>query len=632
MSDTNIAARIAVLVQAQDAKEAAAEIDGTSTSVKGLGNETERTSKKMKESSGVATMFSRGLSSVARAAKYAVGLAGVGGLAFGLKDAVDAATEMQTSQVRLAKTMNNAGISWKKNGTDVLEKLEAQARRTGFAMQDITDSYGNFVRTTGSSAKAFHLNSVAMDVARTKGMSLASAQSLLARVYNGSYVGLKRLGVNVIPITKNYDDLKASTKDATAEQIKHAKALDLLATRNKALGEVQSKFGGQAGAYAKTFAGSLDRLHVAVDLIEEKVGKKLLPILTSFAQFLLSKKFSGAIQTGFAKVKPYIDQFVKIVTAGFAFVKPWLVQFPGLVKTGFDDARQYVQVAVAAINGWLTKHRKLIQQVGADISWLWNKILKPDLKTALGVARAVFPQIVNVIKGAMTVIKGIVNVVLGLIHLRFGQVFTGIKQIVGGAWTVIKGEARIVLAELKGIVANGLHLVEAVFGPTIKKIESKISGIVDFVKAMPGKIANAASGIWDGLKGDLGSVVKWIAGKVLFLVNAYNKLPLVPNINTSGLQALAGQSPATGATGAAASGPNPLSPGAGVRAPTEPLHVGDLSTGSRKPPKALTAPSASAARGNQVVELHAHFDVSGKEMAKVVRRVAVGDLAKASPA
>jgi hypothetical protein len=97
-------------------------------------------------------------------------------------------------------------------------------------------------------------------------------------------------------VTKAQDALRESTKHATIEQTRAAKAEDKRATVQKALALTQQKFAGQAQTYGKTTAGSLDRIKESVNLLEVRLGKALTPAIRDGANAL--SKFILQIQTG----------------------------------------------------------------------------------------------------------------------------------------------------------------------------------------------------------------------------------------------------------------------------------------------------------------------------------------------
>ena len=305
-------------------------------------------------------------------------LIGGGGLVEGLVAAVKAGSAEETAMARLGKAVSNAGISWKGHREEIETWIKSTARAKGFMDTDLSNAFANMIRTTGNVAEAQTLLNDAMDISRTKGVDLASAQSLLARVYNGSYTGLKRLGIAITPVTTAHDalaaatstateaqkkqisaleavkhrttdqqaeldKLRATTTKATDEQKAHAKSLDTTATRTEALGLIQQKFGGQAAVYANTSAGHYARLKVSFDQILETIGKSLLPTLDKLS--VKGVKLAADFQKHWPEIQQDIKDVVQplkdVASAVFGFIKA----NPEIAKTAIS----FGLIAAAAV-------------------------------------------------------------------------------------------------------------------------------------------------------------------------------------------------------------------------------------------------------------------------------------------
>lgn len=284
---------------------------------------------------------------------YSAALIGGAGIVGGLTAVSRAAADAEASQAKVKTMVENAGLSWDKYGGHIDRVIQKQARLTGFDDEELAESFANMLRATKDVNKAFELNAIAADIARTKGTGLAQSQSLVARVYNGAYMGLKRLGISFKPVTDAQDKLKDSTKHATRAQIEAAKKADDLASRQKAIALLQKNFGGQAAAYGKTQAGAMDRFKVAVENLEEKLGKALAPTLTNLAR--KAAKFVEQMESGkgaggrFAKKMSDVARAVGDVIKKIKDVAGWLKDHPGLLKAAGAAWVAYKIVAVTQI-------------------------------------------------------------------------------------------------------------------------------------------------------------------------------------------------------------------------------------------------------------------------------------------
>jgi hypothetical protein len=201
---------------------------------------------------------------VAGAAKAFLGLAtAVGTAAFAIGvSAVKAAIEDEKAQVSLAQTLRNTTKATDQQIAATEDYIDATARATGIADDQLRPSLDRLVRSTQDVTKAQKLQQLALDIAAGTGKDLAAVTEALGKAYDGNLGALKRIGV---PLDENI----VKTKDFDAAVI--------------ALSET---FAGQAAAAAETFAGRMQRVQIAVDEAKEQIGFALLPFMEKLAKFV----------------------------------------------------------------------------------------------------------------------------------------------------------------------------------------------------------------------------------------------------------------------------------------------------------------------------------------------------------
>jgi hypothetical protein len=201
---------------------------------------------------------------VATAAKAFLGLAtAVGTAAFAIGvSAVKAAIEDEKAQVSLAQTLRNTTKATDQQIAATEDYIDATARATGVADDQLRPSLDRLVRSTSSVEKAQKLQTLALDIAAGTGKDLAAVTEALGKAYDGNLGALKRIGV---PLDENI----VKTKDFDAAVI-----------------ALSNTFAGQAAAAAETFAGRMARIKVATDEAREQLGFALLPVLEKIAQFV----------------------------------------------------------------------------------------------------------------------------------------------------------------------------------------------------------------------------------------------------------------------------------------------------------------------------------------------------------
>jgi len=217
---------------------------------------------------------------VGAAAFLAVGAAaGAMAVKIGI-DAVKAAVEDEKAQLSLAQTLRNTVKATDAQIKATENYIDATARATGIADDQLRPSLDRLIRSTNDLSKAQKLQQLALDISAGTGKDLATITEALGKAYDGNLGALKRLG---IPL----DDNIIKTKDFDAA--------------TKALSET---FAGQADIAANSFAGRMSKIKISIDEAKETLGTALLPILEKFATF--------ATDT----LVPALDDFVAGLTGG----------------------------------------------------------------------------------------------------------------------------------------------------------------------------------------------------------------------------------------------------------------------------------------------------------------------------
>lgn len=201
---------------------------------------------------------------VATAAKAFLGLAtAVGTAAFAIGvSAVKAAIEDEKAQVSLAQTLRNTTKATDQQIAATEDYIDATARATGIADDQLRPSLDRLVRSTNDITKAQKLQALALDISSGTNKDLLTVTEALSKGLDGNLGALKRIGV---PLDENI----IKTKDFDAAVI--------------ALSET---FAGQAAAAAETFAGRMSRVQIAVDEAKEQIGFALLPFMEKLAKFV----------------------------------------------------------------------------------------------------------------------------------------------------------------------------------------------------------------------------------------------------------------------------------------------------------------------------------------------------------
>ena len=280
-----------------------------------------------------ASLSSRGFSAMRVAATGAT--AGIAGLVVATKSVVDAAIESEKSQAKLAAQLKASGISYKAHAKEIDNVIQKTSQLAGLDDEDLQDAFTAIVRSTGSVNKSLKDMTLVADLARAKHMDVAKAGELVAKVHAGNVGPLRRMGIEFQASTANVDKLKASTDKYTPAQLKAAKAADLRANSERALSLLQGKVSGQAEAYGKTTAGSIDRANVAFENLREVVGGAVAPVVekaaNKFAAFVTQMQNGTGAGGRFVRSAREVWQELQPVIGALGQVGKYLVSHPRLV-------------------------------------------------------------------------------------------------------------------------------------------------------------------------------------------------------------------------------------------------------------------------------------------------------------
>jgi len=167
------------------------------------------------------------------------------GLALGTVALVSSrvAAEAEASNARLATSFTNAGMAVEDYQMQ-LDRLRDTGLSLAFDDEDVQDSIAALVDVTQDAESAFEGLAIAQDIARARQISLADATRIVIAAETGRYQSLLRMGI----------------------------AVDATMSKEEVLASLQSRYAGQAEAYADTTAASYDRIANTIENTLESVG------------------------------------------------------------------------------------------------------------------------------------------------------------------------------------------------------------------------------------------------------------------------------------------------------------------------------------------------------------------------
>jgi len=174
------------------------------------------------------------------------------------KASVRAAAADEKAQKQLALALKNVGL-----GRDVaaseafIQKLQSEF---GVVDDKLRPAYQTLAVATGDTAKSQKLLQLALDISASKSLDLGQVSNALSKAYAGNTAALGKLlpGLSKAELkTKSFDEIT---------------------------NQLASTFAGAATASANTFQGSMDKLSVASNNVQEIIGKGIIDALKGLSE------------------------------------------------------------------------------------------------------------------------------------------------------------------------------------------------------------------------------------------------------------------------------------------------------------------------------------------------------------
>jgi hypothetical protein len=269
-----------------------ADVDDLNKKLKAANDDVENSASNMEKFGKVAAAAFA--AAAATAAAYAVKI-GV--------DGVKAALADEQSQVKLASALENATGATKAQIAATEDSIDQMARATGVADDKLRPALARLALSTNDTQKAQELLSLALDISTQTGKPLEGVANALGKAYDGNTAALGKLGVGL----------------SSAE----LKAMSFTDVQSR----LSDLFGGAAAKNAETFQGRMDRLKVAFDESVEAIGYKLLPIIQSLIDIILTKVVPGFEKFAqlFDPIKDAIDRNKESFQALGNFIVDYIV-------------------------------------------------------------------------------------------------------------------------------------------------------------------------------------------------------------------------------------------------------------------------------------------------------------------
>lgn len=449
-------------------------------------------------------LLSKGFSGLSNVIGYGAGALGLGAVAFGLKDVVQGGKQWQEQQAQLRNALKNTGEMSKAAMDHVNKSVEQTSTHGGFTPVEEAKGITQLIQVTGHYTTALKLNQSAVNLARGAHIEYSQALKLVARAQAGT-AGRAQQYLGIIQPVKTYvNQLTDAQKKQNPELVRHAELLDKQATAMEINRVVLEKYKNSTSAYSKTASGAANNFKNLIDVITERIGRKLLPVETKAFNFL------SGLASG---VMSHWGQISSVLKRVFAVIA-------GVVKTGIS--------VIASIVKWTIRYHQIVIALAIGVGSVVIPILAYNgamalatlATTAWGASVEFAADMLFLLTSPVSLIViGIAALVAGVVYayMHFKTfrevvqaVFGAVKSVVLTAVNFIGQHWKLLLAIFAAPILSVVEIVKH-FGQVKSGIESVFSGIGSFVAK-----------VFDGIVGGVEKGINLVIKAINVLISGYN--------------------------------------------------------------------------------------------------------------
>ncbi len=307
---------------------------------------------------------------------------------------------LKTLQTQLGGTKDMLGALQKS-----AEAAGSAAVKMGFDDETASRSFAKLFGVTKDVAGANKELTLAMDLARYKGISLEEATQKLLMVHSGATKELKALGLAVTDGASAMENLDSITKQVT----------------------------GTASTFSQTTAGQMEVAKVSIDNLKESIGKALEP----------------ALQSLITTVQPLLEQFIAWAEANPELIKNILliggavaalvavVGTLGLVLPSIIAGFTLLSGPVGAVLGVITLLSITVMKVVQIMTLLrdhskevWSG-LKIMFKETIDAIVAYFQPLINVINNIINALSRVGSGLSSIASTVGGKISSAVSSVAG---------------------------------------------------------------------------------------------------------------------------------------------------------------------------------------------------------
>ncbi len=318
---------------------------------------------------------------------------------------------------------------------------------------------------------------LAADIARAKNIDLTAATALVTKAELGKVGALTKAGIEVHKVTAAQDLLKASGDKYTAAQMAAAKATDEHATKLRLVDTLSKNFAGSAEAYGKTAAGAQERFGVAIENLEESLGKVLLPIV-------------GAVANKFAEFATFLTEHTAVakILVGVIGVLGGVLLAASVATKIAAASQVLLNIAMSANPIGIVILALVALGVGLKVAWTHSETFRHIVTGTFHAVTAAADAVLGFFRSNWKIIAVLISGPFAPVVALATDAF-GVRSALVGAFNAVKNKVSDIVSDIVGTFGAFKRIAQVVAG-AVGAIADALDRVVSAAKRVAGALGS----------------------------------------------------------------------------------------------------------------------------------------------
>jgi hypothetical protein len=220
------------------------------------------------------------------------------------------------------------------------------------------------------------------------------------------------------------------------------------------------------------------------------------------------------------------EEVGKFIAKGVAVAVKWITgSFIPAVRNLVDEFKQrwpQIREAVQPVLDWFARTSQTVVEIAQKAWEIFGETITNRVKIT-------FEMVKGYLEGAVEYFSGVFKVFSSIFRGEWGNAWDGVKQVVRGAMKMIRALVVGLFKMLREVVRFGMEMIGKLIGKgwdLVKRlVRNAVNAYVEFVRSIPGRIADTIARLWGGFKEGLRIAKEFARQRIADVVEFVRSIP-----------------------------------------------------------------------------------------------------------